>query len=258
METRIILSDLDLTLMHSDQTISDYTVSVLKKCQAAGHLIGFSTSRGTTRIKKYVEQVQPDIIICNAGASIFYKDQLIHQENFTIEETHLLLNEVYRLAGENAEITVDTLNDFYWNRKDNKSTQYGPEAKYHDCRNFPDPAMKFCVQMTDSALAKKIASKVPNCDVIPFSDIPWFKFAPKSASKENAIAFISRHLNIDVKNMISFGDDFSDIGMLKLCGTGIAMENAIPQVKQIADQVTLSNDQDGVAVWLEKNLKIPV
>ena len=51
--------------------------------------------------------------------------------------------------------------------------------------------------------------------------------------------------------MIAFGDDFSDMGMLKLCGKGIAMGNAIPQVKEIADDITLTNDEDGVAVYLE-------
>jgi len=254
MEIHIILLDLDLTLLRSNQTISDYSVSVLKKCQAAGHLVGFCTSRGTTRIEKYVKQVQPDIIICNAGASIFYKDKLIHEENFTLEETHRLFNQVYRLIGDEAEITVDTLYDFFWNKKDNKSTQYGPEAKFNDCRNFPEPAMKFCVQMTDEKLAREIAGCVENCAYIPFSDIPWYKFAPKTATKENAIEYLSTFLDIGIKNMISFGDDFSDIGMLKLCGTGVAMGNAIPQVKEIANYVTVSCDEDGAAVWLEKNL----
>lgn len=52
--------------------------------------------------------------------------------------------------------------------------------------------------------------------------------------------------------MISFGDDYSDIGMLKLCGKGIAMDNAINEVKQAAYDITLTNDEDGVAVYLEK------
>lgn len=57
--------------------------------------------------------------------------------------------------------------------------------------------------------------------------------------------------------MISFGDDYSDIGMLKLCGKGIAMGNAINEVKQAADDITLTNDEDGVAVYLEKIIKLP-
>ena len=54
--------------------------------------------------------------------------------------------------------------------------------------------------------------------------------------------------------MISFGDDFTDMGMLKTTGKGIAMENAIAQVKQIATEITLSCDNDGVAYYIEKNI----
>lgn len=53
--------------------------------------------------------------------------------------------------------------------------------------------------------------------------------------------------------MVAFGDDFNDIGMLKLCGKGIAMENAIQQVKDIADEICPSNENDGLAKWIEKH-----
>ena len=47
-------------------------------------------------------------------------------------------------------------------------------------------------------------------------------------------------------------DDHADIGMLKMCGVGVAMGNAIQEVKNIADDITFSNEEDGVAGWLEK------
>jgi len=254
MDTKIILVDLDLTLLRSDATISSHTASVFKKCQEKGILIGFSTSRGTTRIQEYVDLLHPEILICNAGACIYYKNELIHNETFTLEETHKLFAKTYEILGEDAEITVDTLDDFFWNRKANKSSQYMPNSKFDDCKNFPEPAMKFCVQTDNSKLAQEIAAASENCSAVAFSDIPWFKFAPKSATKENAIKFLSDYLNIPLENMISFGDDFSDIGMLQTTGKGIAMGNAIPQVKEIASDITLSCDEDGVAVYIEKNI----
>lgn len=256
METKIILVDLDLTLLHSDGTISSRTVETLKKCQKNEILIGFCTSRGTTRIKEISKLINPDILICNAGACLYYKDQLIHSETFTLEETHRLFNKVYDVCGPDAEITVDTLNDFFWNRTDNKSTQYMPDSKFDDCKNFPEPAMKFCVQMTDKNKAEQICKEVSNCMAVPFSDIPWFKFSPKSATKENGILFLSKYLNVPLEKMISFGDDYADIGMLKITGTGVAMGNAIQEVKEIADAQTLSCDEDGVAYYLENNLNI--
>lgn len=254
MDIKLILVDLDLTLLKSDGTLSLHTIEVLKKCQKKGIKVGFCTSRGTTRIKQYQDKVNPDVVICNAGGCVFYNGNLIHSETFTLEETHKLLDRVYEVLGDEAEITIDTLDDFFWNKTVNKSTQYMPEAKFHDCKNFPEPAMKFCVQLSDSEKADKIKTVVENCDAVPFSDIPWYKFAPKTETKENGILFISKYLNIPTNQMISFGDDFSDIGMLKTTGIGVAMGNAIPQVKEIADDCTVSCDEDGVAVYLEKNV----
>lgn len=249
---KLILVDLDLTLLHSDATLSEHTVSVLKECRKMGIMTGFCTSRGLSRVIQYKDKINPEIIIANAGACIYYKDKLVHSETFTLEESKSLLEMTYRTCGDNAEITVDTADDFFWNKKHDKSTSYMPESKYDDFKNFSLPIMKFCVATTDTDAVDKIKSVSENCDAILFSDIPWYKFAPKSATKENGIRFLSEYLSIDVKQMIAFGDDYSDIGMLKLCGKGIAMKNAIEPVKQIADEITASCDEDGVAVYLEK------
>ena len=112
--------------------------------------------------------------------------------------------------------------------------------------------MKICVQTSDPEKAKQIADSVLSCDFLPFSDIPWYKFSPGRATKENAIEYLVKNLEIPLTEIIAFGDDFNDIGMLKLCGQGIAMGNAIPQVKEIADDITLSNNEDGVAKYLER------
>lgn len=59
-------------------------------------------------------------------------------------------------------------------------------------------------------------------------------------------------LNITVKDIIAFGDDYVDIGMLKLCGVGVAMGNAIDEVKTVADVIIGGNDEDGIAEYLEE------
>lgn len=254
METKLILLDLDYTLLHSDRTISTSTIQTLAKCQKQGIKIGFSTSRGSTNIQQYVDLVHPDLIICNAGACVYYQGNLIHTQSFTIEQSRTLFYAAYKYGGEDLEITCDTLDELYWNRKENKSEQYMPDASYSDFKNFDQPVFKICIQTTDENVVSKIAHSLGKdvCDYLLFSDIPWYKLAPKISTKENAILFVSQYLNIPTNNMIAFGDDFSDIGMLKLCGTGVAMGNAIPQVKEIADALTLTNDEDGVSVYIQK------
>ena len=58
---------------------------------------------------------------------------------------------------------------------------------------------------------------------------------------------------ISIEDIVAFGDDLVDIGMLQLCGKGIAMGNALQEVKNIADIVIGTNDEDGIAQWLEEN-----
>lgn len=254
MDAKLILLDLDYTLLKSDRTISERTLKTLQDCQANGIKIGFSTSRGNTNIQQYVDLVHPEAIICNAGACVYFNNELIHVEAFTLAQTRTIFSAAYELSGTDIEMTCDTQNELYWNRKENKSEQYMPDALYDDFKDFQIPAFKVCIQTTDDAYVSKITERVGTdiCDHMLFSDIPWYKISPKKATKENAIRFLSDYLNIPTQQMIAFGDDFSDIGMLKLCGTGVAMGNAIPQVKEIADAITLSNDEDGVADFLEK------
>lgn len=251
METKLILSDLDETLLHSDKTISDYSARIFEKCRQRGILIGFCTSRGKPNITSFERKINPDICICNGGASIYQNGTLLHAASFTIEESNSILESARTVCGADCEITVDTIDKIFWNRQKDKSTDYADNSIYDDFLNFVQPAMKICVQTDDSEKAKEIAKSVSLCDFLPFSDIPWYKFSPASATKENAILILCKKLDISPKEILAFGDDFNDIGMLKLCGKGIAMGNAIPQVKAAADGTTKTNNEDGAAWYVE-------
>ncbi|MDE7233439.1 MAG: HAD hydrolase family protein, partial [Ruminiclostridium sp.] len=87
-----------------------------------------------------------------------------------------------------------------------------------------------------------------------FSDVDFYKFTKKGATKEKAAQIAAKSLGIAPEEVIAFGDDMVDLEMLRLCGCGVAMDNAIGAVKEIADAVTESNDRDGVAKYLEEML----
>jgi Cof subfamily protein (haloacid dehalogenase superfamily) len=70
-------------------------------------------------------------------------------------------------------------------------------------------------------------------------------------SKDNALRIIAADLNVKPEEIVAFGDNHNDIGMLQLAGLGVAMGNAHEEVKLAADYVTLSNAEDGVAVVVE-------
>ncbi len=77
----------------------------------------------------------------------------------------------------------------------------------------------------------------------------------RSATKEAAVSEITSEKGISLADVVVFGDDYNDLGLFYQCGYPVAMGNAISELKAIASEVTSSNDDDGVAVTLERILK---
>jgi hypothetical protein len=80
----------------------------------------------------------------------------------------------------------------------------------------------------------------------------FLEFVDIKASKAIAMAKIGQHYNIKQSEMIAVGDGFNDLSMIEYAGLGVAMGNADNEVKRIADYVTRSNDEDGVAHVINK------
>ena len=72
----------------------------------------------------------------------------------------------------------------------------------------------------------------------------------------DGIKSLATYFNINLVDIVAFGDNGCDIEMLRGCGIGIAVDNAIKEAKAIADYVCYSNDNDGVAKWLELNVLV--
>lgn len=83
----------------------------------------------------------------------------------------------------------------------------------------------------------------------------FFQIMNRNAKKSTGVKTMLDSLGIDKKDVVYFGDDHDDIGPIQWCGRGVAMQNAIPEVLAVADEVTESNDADGVAIWVEKYLQ---
>ena len=245
----IILSDLDGTLFRNDKSISDFTKETIRQAQAKGILFGICTSRAKVNAVKFLEGIEPDILITNGGGMVYYKGKKIYNCEFTVEESRKLIAAAFEVFGKDVTLSADNEHALYSNSKEELGDKFWT---YNDFLDFREPCMKMCIQSLDKEKIEKVASVIglENVDYLPFSDIPWYKLSKKAATKEKAITELCRHLNISSSKIAAFGDDFNDIGMLKLCGKGLAMENAIDQVKEAADQVCDSNENDGVAKWI--------
>lgn len=252
MECKLLLFDLDGTLLKSDKTISEHTLSALNACRSKGLMIGVSTSRSEQNSMTFLSELLPDILISSGGALVKQNGNYIYKAEFSTEETNYMIRTVREICGADCEITVDTMENHYWNYKidpKNQDQSWG-DSIYTDFKDFNQESLKMCVEIFDSDKAEKLKNILTDCDCVRFSDGYWYKFTKKGVTKEKAITEICHVCKFAPENIIAFGDDFVDIGMLKLCGIGIAMGNAIEDVKQVADVVIGTNDNDGVANYL--------
>lgn len=256
MTYKVILTDLDETLFTPEKKVSAFSKQILEECKAQGILVGFATSRGINDIQGVVREVKPDVIIASGGAYVECRGEVIYESGFSAEEIRRMIVKARGLCGEETEITVDTKHTLYWNSEESIRCNYNGTGSvtYTDYAEYDETAFKISVMTYDEEIAKQIAACVDGCTTMKFSDIPWYTFSKSKAMKESGVEKLAAHLQVGYEDFIAFGDDYSDIGMLKICGTGVAMENAIAPAKEAADEIAPANTEDGVAVYLKTHV----
>ncbi|MBR5973609.1 MAG: Cof-type HAD-IIB family hydrolase [Clostridiales bacterium] len=251
---KMILTDLDHTLLRSDGTVSEHTLDVLSKCRQNGAKLAIATARYWIGAERYIDLLKPDYEITTDGTLIHSEEECIYDCAFTEEETDLIVREILS-RHPSAEITVASGKTVLWNSLHIAESERLHKATYCDyskpvtCRGN-----KIAAWMTEKSIAEAIAEKM-DCKLQCYRNEDLYAFLPKSSGKVEAIRALSEKSGISVSDFVAFGDDLNDIDMLRTCGTGVAVGNAIPEVKIVADHITLTNDEDGVAEFLNKRFE---
>lgn len=252
---KILLFDLDGTLLRTDKTISYRTLEALRKVREKGCIIGISTSRSESNSLKFLSVLDPDIIISSGGALITKDGNTLEAFCFEGDEVCSIIAKAREICGD-LNITADTPDkeaEYFCNfilPQDELTESWG-ETIMTDFKDFRKPCLKLCFEIADEEKAKQLENALPGCDWIHFTDGDWYKATKSGVTKENAIKRLCEHIGADIADITAFGDDLADIGMLKMCGTGVAMGNALPEVKAAADVSIGSNDEDGIADYLD-------
>jgi hydroxymethylpyrimidine pyrophosphatase-like HAD family hydrolase len=108
--------------------------------------------------------------------------------------------------------------------------------------------------MTTMKELNKVADALPDSLYIEMSENTVGMIMNKDAKKDRAIKRLAEHFGCSLSDVVAFGDDYNDISMLSVCGVGVAVANALDEAKAAADYVCDSNDNEGVAKWLEENV----
>ena len=254
---QMIIMDLDGTLLKSDKSISNYSISILEECKRKGIKIAIATARSEKAAERSLMLIKPNIMILNGGALVKKDDgQIIYKKLLSKDTSDGIIKDCIH-SDNIGDFTVETEENYFVSYKD-KSNH--PDYMHGIYYNFNKPLFKetykITVEIFSENTASEISKKYKECDIIKFTEENWYRFAHREAGKAQAIEKITLSEKIDIKKIVSFGDDYNDIGMIEKCGIGIAMENGIDEIKKVSKYICGKNDEDGVAKWIKKNILI--
>lgn len=246
---KYLFFDLDDTLLRKDRTISDYTISILKKAQEKGFKIIFNTSRSIQNSQKYIDMIHPDYGIYSGGCHIVDKQQnnlfvnMLDKKDVK-EITKYLINKCDK-------ISVQTLDHFYASDKEYKAQN----AIHYDFKDgLEEPAFKIIACSNDLNFIKDVANKY-NLELQNYLNGSWNRLSKKGATKWNGVLKFLEIVNGNINETSCFGDDTGDEEMILKSALGVAMKNSQPNLLSKAKTITTySNNDDGVAHFVEENL----
>jgi hypothetical protein len=246
--------DLDDTLVQHDGTISPYTLATLERWLAAGRRIVIATGRPPRAIGRSLPAfLQAVPWICYNGAETRLADQPIYQNLVPAADLFTILSQIEettpgRLVG------VEINNVLYLNRiAPQRTTPY----EVADLFTLDQPAAKVLIFSENAEALPPLTFDVPASARIMYSArYPHcIQIIGCRTDKAEALRALVASWQMAMANVVAFGDDTNDVDMVRDSGLGVAMSNAVPEVKAVANRITTSNNEDGVALVLEALLQ---
>ena len=257
--TKIVFVDLDGTLKNNNQKISIRNKEIIEKLFDIGILVVFTTGRPLNYTISLSKQFSAsNYVISSNGAEIYnYFNKKIIYNSIISNEVLIKLNELIKKYNlffiANCFLKSYTNKDFV-----------DPGKKIINSLEdiFDEKISQLIVESYDIESMKKFKKELINIPNIKISNksrnpkdsnkILFYDITNKDVSKGNAIKILCDYLKIDINKTMAIGDSDNDIEMLQVSNVKIAMSNATNNLKKVANFVTLSNDQEGVAVVLEQ------
>ena len=244
---RAIITDLDRTLLHTDKSISPYTVDIFKKCREKGLVTLTASARPLRDIILFNEYIEFDAIAATNGAVISLPDG-ITEIGIQRESGEKILSNI--LLYPDIFLSIETSTGLYSNR----DIPIWEPVIYDGFPKIPENTIlyKILVSSKNSELYKGIDNDLTEDTYYTIANKELIQIMSVNATKWNSIKFMLSHFDILPEDAVYFGDDNDDIEAIKSCGLGVAVSNAIPSVINAADRITDNNDNDGVARFIEK------
>jgi len=260
---RLAAIDLDGTLLRSDATLSDRSRAAVAEARASGIQVLIVTARSPRSVRELARDAGLDgLAICANGATLYDLDT-----EAIVRHTPLDAASARRIVGALRERVPGIT--FGWELE----LRFGSEAGYEASRDAerwprPEDAYPICDALAWDEPMTKLLARLPDADLEAVLEVAREICADEAAvtltgdsfvevmaagvAKEIALAEVADRLEVGREEVVAFGDQLTDAEMLAWAGLGVAVANAHASALAAADEVTASNDEDGVALVLER------
>lgn len=252
MAIKMIVTDLDRTLLRDDKTISGYTEKTLLELKKRGIPFVIATARPIRAVRQWLSFLRYDAAVFHNGAVVMLGSEVIGR--FGLENTEGIAAAILKgIPG--SRITVEAGDWMYSNMP---AEELWPGVQYTRTEDFRETRGLLAekVIVTAGTLEEMAALEpyTPQGAYLQLSDNTIAMMMNRAATKLNGIRLLAERYGIGLSETAAFGDDYNDIDMLSACGKGVAVENALPEVKAAANEVCGGSEEDGVARWIWDNV----
>lgn len=268
MDYKIIVLDLDGTLTNRDKVITPRTKEALMKAQDRGKIVVLASGRPTPGVMPLAEELNLKeyggyilsfnggmIVSCKTGEIVFSR-QLPAEINSRVidlaleHRVDIITYEGGRIVASDAAYQYIALESRVCHMEVTEIRDLEEMKRYV---TFPVP--KFI--LTDDGdylitIEPKVKAALGKHYSVYRSDPYYLEVLPKGIDKANSLERFLERTGYKREEMIACGDGYNDLSMIRFAGLGVAMENGVLPVRQAADYITLSNNEDGVAHVVEK------
>jgi Cof subfamily protein (haloacid dehalogenase superfamily) len=259
----LVATDLDGTLLRGDDTFSDRSLLALARVTDAGarHLV--VTGRPAPRVRPLLEHLRGrGLAVCGQGAQVYDAgaDRLLWSVTLDRELAETALGKIEAEVGQvYAAVDQDGVDGLTLIEPGYRMPHPTLPALRVERRDdlWCAPISKVLLRhpdLSDDELAATARSVVGSLATVTMSGPGTVELQPCGVTKATGLALAAEHLGVGPADTVAFGDMPNDVPMFDWAAYGIAMANAHPELKAVADEVTTSNEDDGVAVVLERLL----
>ena len=276
MAIKVIIMDVDGTLTNSQKVVTPETKEALLKAQDAGTILILASGRPTSGLRDLAKELQMDkhngLLVCYNGSKVVdcQSDEVLFNQALSIEEAKAVLEHMKKFDrvrpmidhGEYMYVTNVYDNIIQFNGGPFNVMEYESRGgKYKLCEvddlaAFVDFPLNKILTTSDPEYLQEHYKEMqaPFVDTLScmFTGPFYFEFTAKGIDKAKALDTVLKPMGYKQEEMMAFGDGHNDASMVKYAGVGVAMANAVEDLKAIADDVTLSNDEDGIAKSIYK------